>query len=109
MKCKCHSYNADKGTEKEAILNVSEFYKKYPDKKKTICVDACIAEQIKMLWMHNIWTLGCCCGHNKLFGEIHPNVIIAQDEDPYKTIRLLEQYDPDRKWVVKQWCLISYL
>lgn len=31
----------------------------------TICVDKCIAGEIKYLWSLGITTTGCCCGHNK--------------------------------------------
>lgn len=36
----------------------------------TICVDACLAEEIQALWQQGITTTGCCCGHNRLPGFI---------------------------------------
>jgi len=36
----------------------------------TICIDKCIAEEIKYLWSLGIRTTGCCCGHNKQEGYI---------------------------------------
>jgi len=36
----------------------------------TICLDRCIAEEIKYLWSLGITTTGCCCGHNKEIGYI---------------------------------------
>ena len=39
----------------------------HPD---TICVDACIADEINQLWDCGIRTTGCCCGHNKTPGFI---------------------------------------
>lgn len=32
----------------------------------TICVDTCLAEEVKYLWSIGITTTGCCCGHNKV-------------------------------------------
>ena len=37
---------------------------------KTICIDKCIAEEIKYLWSMGIRTTGCCCGHNIQQGYI---------------------------------------
>ena len=38
--------------------------------KDTVCVDKCLAEEIKSLWDNNIVTLGCCCGHGRNLGFI---------------------------------------
>lgn len=38
-----------------------------PKPQITICVDRCLADEIQYLWSQNIYTLGCCCGHNKNF------------------------------------------
>ena len=35
---------------------------------KGICVDACIAGAIKMLWENGVETAGCCCGHGRISG-----------------------------------------
>lgn len=35
-----------------------------------ICVDACIEDEIQLLWALGIITTGCCCGHNKQTGYI---------------------------------------
>lgn len=32
---------------------------------KTICVDACLTQEITKLWSYGVHTTGCCCGHNK--------------------------------------------
>ena len=34
--------------------------------KDIICVDACLAAEIEVLWDKGIKTNGCCCGHNRL-------------------------------------------
>ena len=36
----------------------------------TICIDKCIAEEIRYLWSLKVRTTGCCCGHNKQGGYI---------------------------------------
>jgi hypothetical protein len=65
-----------------------------------ICIDACIADEIKSLWDLGISTTGCCCGHQKLQGyigvidkdidimkilgyEVHKNNVRPNDEDSF--------------------------
>jgi hypothetical protein len=36
----------------------------------SICLDACVADEIQYLWSIGITTTGCCCGHNKAEGFI---------------------------------------
>lgn len=72
-------------------------------KKDTISIDKCIVPIIKILWENGIHTLGSCCGHNK----INPSVVLHDDENPTKTIKLLEKYDTDRRWDVFQWRLVN--
>ena len=100
--CNCHSYNKDTGTEPEVILDPNKYFD-WDLKARTVCVDACIAEQIKALWREKIWTGGCCCGHNKT----NPNVVLKEGEDPKKAIKLLKRIDPEREWDVLQWQLIK--
>jgi len=67
---------------------------------KKICVDTCIADEIKALWNLGISTTGCCCGHQKLQGyigvidrdidvmkilgyEVHKNNVRPSDEDSF--------------------------
>lgn len=33
---------------------------------KFVTIDPCIAKEIQYLWDNNIFTYGCCCGHNYL-------------------------------------------
>ena len=35
-----------------------------------ICVDKCIADEVQSLWDKGITTVGCCCGHNKIYSYI---------------------------------------
>jgi hypothetical protein len=53
-------------------------YKRTQGGADTICVDACIAEEIISLWGVGITTTGCCCGHNKAEGFIG----VADDDIP---------------------------
>ena len=39
-------------------------------KSNGYCLDLCIAEEVMGLWMKDITTTGCCCGHNKQSGFI---------------------------------------
>lgn len=38
--------------------------------RKTICIDKCLAKEVKALWGMGIITTGCCCGHNKVAAYI---------------------------------------
>jgi hypothetical protein len=31
-----------------------------------VCIDICIVEAIKVIWLAGIETTGCCCGHNAM-------------------------------------------
>lgn len=35
-----------------------------------ICLDKCIAEEVRYLWSLGVRTTGCCCGHNIMGGYI---------------------------------------
>ncbi len=36
----------------------------------TLCIDKCIAEEIKYIWSWGVKTTGCCCGHKITEGYI---------------------------------------
>jgi len=40
------------------------------EKRKTVCIDKCLVDEIKYLWNIGIRTTGCCCGHNIQQGYI---------------------------------------
>ena len=42
-------------------------------KKKSICIDKCLKDEIIYLWDQGIKTTGCCCGHNKVKPMINVN------------------------------------
>src|SRR3990167_7493876 len=72
--------------------------------RDSICIDACIADAIKMLWANDIVTAGSCCGHNGAFGYDGPNVVLDSAADAYKALDLLTAFD-SRPWEVLQWRL----
>lgn len=59
----------------------------------TICVDACLEEEIKCLWSLGIRTTGCCCGHNKLLAYIG---VIREDIQKMKDLGYRVQFNPSR-------------
>ncbi len=100
--CDCHSYNADIGTVREIVLNPKDYFDTETD--KTVCIDACIAPQIKALWKAGVWTVGSCCGHGGKFSP-KPEVIIADNENSIKAHKILKECDKNRDWNVLQWQL----
>ncbi len=68
--------------------------------RESICVDACIADAVKMLWDNDIVTCGSCCGHNKWM----PSIILDEAADARKALDLLVAFD-GRPWDVMQWRL----
>lgn len=74
--CDCISYNGQvpgqQGTP-EVLLAVPDWVTR---ERRTVAVDACIADHIKALWEAGIWTEGCCCGHN---GQFPRNVIVDRE------------------------------
>ncbi len=84
MTCNCRSYNRPDwgGDEPEVVLPVPEWA---GSERQTICVDACIADEVKVLWAARIWTLGSCCGHN----GAAPRMVIVDRADREKAARLL--------------------
>lgn len=59
----------------------------------TICVDACIENEIKWLWELGVHTTGCCCGHNKIDGFIG---VIDSDIDFMLELGYTVQKNPNR-------------
>jgi hypothetical protein len=101
--CNCVSYNRPDLCAADGKLSVILIPPNWAQ-KTGICIDACIADAIKMLWDNGIVTRGCCCGHNGAFGDSGPSVVISEGEDADKTLRLLGTHDT-RPWKVLQWRL----
>lgn len=76
MSCNCYSYNWCVGETPEVILQVPKELLTII-KRDTVCLDACIVQDIKSLWEAGIATHGACCGHNK----IPPPVILGDNVD----------------------------
>ena len=99
-RCRCRSYNRPDwgGDQPEVVLPKPE----WSERERGICVDACIADSIMMLWAHGIVTGGCCCGHNRE----GPSVILDNNADAQQAITLLRGND-GRNWKVMQWQLVT--
>lgn len=59
----------------------------------SICLDACIAEEVQDLWHLGITTTGCCCGHNKLPAYIG---VIDSDIQRMKDMGYEVHFNPSR-------------
>lgn len=104
MTCNCKSYNrADWGGDvEEVVLEAPEW-----SKKKTICVDACIAETIQKLWSKGFITLNSCCGHG--VRDNPPSIIVPEEYDWEKIMELsryLRSID-NRIFTIYQWQLVD--
>lgn len=59
--CKC--VNIDFGTyDRQTNMKTLE--------DKWVCIDTCLVQEIAELWYAGIYTVECCCGHNKNKGYI---------------------------------------
>lgn len=75
MQGKCGCINVQIGSYANQVeLPAPNFMKEYllsrGQNPNTICVDACLKDEMLSLWGHGITTTGCCCGHNKQSGYI---------------------------------------
>lgn len=78
--CNCYSYNWCVGETPEVVLKVPQFLKPYIGKEReTICVDACIENDILLLWEKEIVTLNSCCGHNR----IEASLVLQENANEY--------------------------
>jgi len=63
------------------------------DGKTVVCIDACLADEIKMLWNNGIETNGCCCVHNTRV----PYIGVYTDDDALNKMDKMgyvSQYNP---------------
>lgn len=83
----CNCQNIDIGTySNQVVLNAPEW-----SSKTTICIDACLKDEILYLWSIGIKTTGCCCGHNK----VEPFIgVYSEDIDRMKRLGYLVHYNP---------------
>lgn len=89
--CRCISYNQPQPgqTERDIILDPRPLFE---HTTKTVCVDACIAENVMDLWRAGVWTRYSCCGH----GHDYPSVFIDRPEDAVKAYDVLSK--DGRQW-----------
>lgn len=96
--CDCASYNRpDLGGGVPPVVLTLPPHMEY-EGRKTVCVDACIAPVIKILWDAEVVTLGCCCGHNGVWSRC-----VIVDPDHAKRARALAPNDVD----IQAWRLVS--
>lgn len=98
--CDCISYNGQRpgqiGTP-EVVLDAPDWIE---HDRRTIPVDACIADHIKALWGAKIWTHSCCCGHNGTF----PRSVVVDKSDHAAAHRLLIERGADMAVMSWQLC-----
>lgn len=104
-KCNCHSYNWDFWKDKEEIIKklvwvAADWEKIYED----ICIDACIADTIKLLWSEWVNTMSSCCGHWKR----NPSIVFWSIEDAVKWKKLLKEYDK-REFDLSYWARVAVM
>ena len=88
MTCNCQSYNRPDlgGSTPFTILRPSDYFS-YVSQDETICVDACIADEVSRLWRAGIETRGSCCGHN---GAFKRSIIIADPARRQEALGLVD-------------------
>lgn len=99
--CDCKSYNLGGGKVENKILSSPQ------EKDHGVCVDACIAEIVSKIWDEGIYTVGCCCGHEK--GDEKGYIQLddsASMEDIRKVQEIVKSFG--RKIPVCQWKMIYY-
>ena len=83
--CACRSYNTETGAIPETVLTPPDWLKTKTG-RETICVDACIVNDIQKLWDAGIETWGSCCGHAT---ALSPTVIVGTVEQEQQAKELL--------------------
>lgn len=98
--CDCISYNQPEPYQKtpERILTPPESLGLGKD---TICIDACIVDQVEALWAAGVATLSTCCGHNN---QSHRHVVLEPEHADKAKAVLARFPDP---LVVYCWKLVA--
>ena len=73
MTCNCYSYNWCVGETAEVVLEVPKDLLLII-RRETVCIDACIVDEVKALWKAGIVTHCTCCGHNRI-----PASVVLED------------------------------
>lgn len=61
----CSCVNIEIGTHKNQVQLPCPPHMPTTRGVPSICVDACLKDEVLYLWSLGITTTGCCCGHNK--------------------------------------------
>ena len=86
----CNCNNVEPGTYANQIFVHAPAHM---PKDNGYCLDACIAEEVMILWQLGITTTGCCCGH----GKVYPYIGVAgEDIHTMKSYGYEVQYNPNR-------------
>lgn len=87
MKCNCASLNRPEstGSKPPVALDPNKFFK-WDTPGKVVYVDACISDEVRVLWEAGIWTKGSCCGHNGMFER---SIILDEGADEKTARRLI--------------------
>lgn len=100
MVCECISYNQPQPNQSvtERVLTPPASLNLGRD---TVCVDACIVEQVEALWSAGVVTLSTCCGHND---DAKRHVVVAPEHTAIAK-QTLERFD--RPLTVYCWMLVA--
>ncbi len=52
-------------------------------RKKIVCIDPCLVDEIKYLWSMGIRTTGHCCGHNDPDLKEHSYIGVEEEDIPH--------------------------
>ena len=92
-KCDCISYNQPRDYQKTPSIKISILTSVLPNgskQYKDVMIDACIKDEIQLLWDNSISTLSSCCGHN---GEFPRSIVINSKNDAQKAKELLPHFE----------------
>ena len=85
----CQCVNVEFGSYDNQVMLNAPSWSSY----EFICVDKCLEEEVRRLWVLGIKTTGCCCGHNKLDSYIG---VWDEDIPKMKEIGYSVAYNPCR-------------
>lgn len=97
MTCNCYSYNWCVGETPEVVLEVPKDLLPII-RRETVCVDACMADDIKALWKAGIVTHGACCGHSRIPASIVLDDNITEDV-VHRCLQILSRPTELNSWI----------
>ncbi len=70
--------------------------------RESICVDMCLQHEIhELIFKHNVYTIGCCCGHGRKQAYIQVSSQFVQKMHELGYEPLSEEADEQGKWCFK--------